>query len=218
MQMRSGTGSNCSDTRAKRWCADGRAPVDPRLIWILFDGQESVDKFHSVKWRRGWRVGFRSLARSKTLFHSAGRSWRRGEVYQSSPSPAPRRSDYVYPSPFALPSLSFSPSLPLHSPPPLAVLLARQPFPPLATPGLCSVLRGKLLRGASLFWLPYFTDSKRPPCSSYYLPFYPFSSLSLHPPFRKFPHPSLSSRVPGPLSLYSRYTLGPSCFTPTCYA
>lgn len=138
-------------------------------------------------------------------------------MYQSSPSPAPRRSGHVYPSPFALLLLSLSPSIyisfSIHLP---SILPARQPFPP---PKLCPVLRGKLLRGASLFWLPYFTDSDRPPCLPRFLPFYPFSSsLSPRPPFHKLPRPSLSSwpAYRGPLSLYSRYILGPSCFIPSC--
>lgn len=138
-------------------------------------------------------------------------------MYQSSPSPAPRRSGHVYPSPFALLLLSLSPSIyisfSIHLP---SILPARQPFPP---PKLCPVLRGKLLRGASLFWLPYFTHSDRPPCLPRFLPFYPFSSsLSPRPPFHKLPRPSLSSwpAYRGPLSLYSRYILGPSCFIPSC--
>lgn len=63
----------------------------------------------------------------------------------------------------------------------------------LSTPRLCSILE-KLPRGASLFWLPYFSDSNRPPCLPRFLPFYPFSSsLSPHPPFHKLRRPSLPS-------------------------
>lgn len=60
-----------------------------------------------------------------------------------------------------------------------ARLPALNSFAPLSPPHckLRSVLR-KLLRRASLFWLPYFTDFDHPPYLSRYLPFYPFSSRS----------------------------------------
>jgi hypothetical protein len=143
-----------------------------------------------------------SLARSETPFHSAGRSRRRGEVYQNSPSPAQRRrSGYVSPIAFCLLSLS------------LSLLLSHlvTPFYP-SLPKLRSVLRGKLLRGASLFWLPYFTDSDRPPFPPpplFPLPFYPFSPLLPYPPFRAAPPASPESL----LSLHFAPSCSPQCVT-----
>lgn len=111
-----------------------------------------------------------------------------------------------------LSTISFSIHLP-------SILPARQPFPP---PKLCPVLRRKLLRGASLFWLPYFTDSDRPPCLPRSLPFYPFSSsLSPRPPFHKLPRPSLSSwpAYRGPLqSLLSLHSRPLVLYPILCYA
>jgi len=80
------------------------------------------------------------------------------------------------------------------------------PFYP-SFPRLRSVLRGKLLRGASLFWLPYFTDSDLPPPR--YLPFYPFSPLSPYPPFRAAPPASPESL----LSLHFAPSCSPQCVT-----
>lgn len=71
------------------------------------------------------------------------------------------------------------------------------PLLPRASPRLTGE---KLLRGASLFWLPYFTDFKPSALPLFrYPPFYPFSPLSPHP---------VPSAIP---CLYSRYTSPPSC-------
>jgi len=90
------------------------------------------------------------------------------------------------PSPFALSStyLVYPTRNAIPLPHPLSLSLSLPPF--LLFWRLCSVLRGKLLRGASLFWIPYFTDSDHPlSCIPRYLPFYPFSLLSPHPSFRR---------------------------------
>ena len=87
---------------------------------------EPVDKFHSVKWRRGWRVGFRS--RSSVLF-SQGIAWRRGEIHRNFLSSRHHR--------FLPPSFPWC-RLPTF----------RQP---VFTPRFAPSYRGKLLRGASLF-------------------------------------------------------------------
>lgn len=124
------------------------------------------------------------------------RSIRQGEtddvvkVHQSSSSPALRSGYDVSP---VFRHLSLSPSS----------FLVRS-LSTLSSPGHRLVLREKLLRGASLFWLPYFTDSE--PSA---LP--PFRHSI---PFRPF-HPTYPLRhLVSLLSLH----FAPFVLAPTCYA
>lgn len=125
--------------------------------------EEPVDKFHSLKWRRGWRVGFRS--RSSVLF-SRRVAWRRGEIHRNFLRPGHHRF---------LPSLCVPTSFPCAS---------NHLLPALSHPSLFPILLGKLLRGASLFWPPYFTDTVSrllsPPFARPFLP-RSFALVTLRP-------------------------------------
>lgn len=94
-------------------------------------------------------------------------------------------------------------SLSLFLPSFLPCAISFHPPLPRASPRLTGEA---VLRGASLFWLPYFTDSEPSALPLFhYPPFYPFSPLSPHP----FPSPS---------RVFTLVTLPLFVLAPMCYA
>lgn len=192
--------AKCLTPSAWNWSGKSKAASGlPRLTLVLFEfyltSRQALTNSIPLSGDASDVSGF---ARSFRKRCSIRRSWRHGEVYRSSPSPSDDPATSL-----SLP-LALSLSLSLLTYPACPYTTPLHPFLPHK---LRSILRGKLLRGASLFWFLYFTDSDYPP---YLSRFYPFSSLSPIVPSPPFP-----SQYP---TVFTLVTLVPSVFTPMRYA